>query len=135
MTTIFFFKWSLVSSKKSNTKQKKTIVFLQTINNPIEHPFDAYLISPSRRWEETWEEPEYERPWKPQEFHNKKKITKIFRFTRVHKRGIDLNLSISEVDCEEFYLMFLSREIDIKLSQNYTKTYICKIWYKILSFK
>jgi len=31
--------------------------------------------------------------------------------------------------------MFLSREIDIKLCQNYTKTYICKILYKIRSIK
>ena len=31
--------------------------------------------------------------------------------------------------------MFLSREIDIRLCQNDTKTYIYKIWYKILSFK
>ena len=27
--------------------------------------------------------------------------------------------------------MFLSREIDIKMCQNYTKTHKCKIWYKI----
>ena len=31
--------------------------------------------------------------------------------------------------------MFLSREIDIKPCQKNTKTYICKIWYKNLSFK
>ena len=31
--------------------------------------------------------------------------------------------------------MFLSREIDIKLCQSYTKTYICKILYKICSIK
>jgi len=31
--------------------------------------------------------------------------------------------------------MFLSPEIDIKLSQSYTKTYICKILYKIRSIK
>jgi len=31
--------------------------------------------------------------------------------------------------------MFLSREIDIKMCQNYTKTHKCKIWYKILNFK
>ena len=31
--------------------------------------------------------------------------------------------------------MFLSREIDIKLSQNYTKTYIFKILFKIRSIK
>ena len=31
--------------------------------------------------------------------------------------------------------MFLSREIDIKLCQNYTKTYLCKILYKICSIK
>ena len=31
--------------------------------------------------------------------------------------------------------MFLSREIDIKLSQNYTKTYLCKILYKICNIK
>jgi len=31
--------------------------------------------------------------------------------------------------------MFLSREIDIQLSQNYTKTYLCKILYKIYSIK
>ena len=28
-------------------------------------------------------------------------------------------------------MMFLSREIDIKLCQNYTKTYICKIFVRI----
>ena len=27
--------------------------------------------------------------------------------------------------------MFLSREIDIKLCQNYTKTYVCKIYVRI----
>ncbi len=32
-------------------------------------------------------------------------------------------------------MMFLSPEIDIKLSQSYTKTYICKILYKIRSIK
>ena len=32
-------------------------------------------------------------------------------------------------------MMFLSREIDIKLCQNYTKTGICKILYKIRSIK
>ena len=31
--------------------------------------------------------------------------------------------------------MFLSREINIKLFQNYTKTYICKILYKSCSIK
>ena len=31
--------------------------------------------------------------------------------------------------------MFLSREIDIKLRQNYTKTYIDKILYKSCSIK
>ena len=31
--------------------------------------------------------------------------------------------------------MFLSREIDLKLCQIYSKTYVCKIWYKILSCK
>ena len=31
--------------------------------------------------------------------------------------------------------MFLTREIDIKLCQIYTKTYIYEIWYKNLSFK
>ena len=31
--------------------------------------------------------------------------------------------------------MFLSREIDIKLCQNYTKTYIYQILYKIRSIK
>ena len=31
--------------------------------------------------------------------------------------------------------MFLSRGIDIKLFQNYTKTYICKILYRISSIK
>ena len=31
--------------------------------------------------------------------------------------------------------MFLSQEIDIKLCQNYTKTYIYEIWYKISSIK
>ena len=28
-------------------------------------------------------------------------------------------------------MMFLSREIDIKLCQNYSKTYICKIYVRI----
>ena len=31
--------------------------------------------------------------------------------------------------------MFLSREINKKLCQSYTKTYIYEIWYKNLSFK
>ena len=31
--------------------------------------------------------------------------------------------------------MFLSREINIKLCQSYTKTYIYEIWYKNLSFE
>ena len=31
--------------------------------------------------------------------------------------------------------MFLSREVDIKLCQNYTETYICKILYKICIIK
>ena len=31
--------------------------------------------------------------------------------------------------------MFLSREMDIKLYTNYTKTYICKMLYKIRSIK
>ena len=31
--------------------------------------------------------------------------------------------------------MFLFREIDIKLCQNYNKTYICKILYKIRNIK
>ena len=30
----------------------------------------------------------------------------------------------------EFYLMFLSREIDIKLCQRYTKTHIWEMWFK-----
>ena len=36
---------------------------------------------------------------------------------------------------KDIYLMFLSREIDIKRCQNYTKTYIYKILYKIRSIK
>ena len=39
------------------------------------------------------------------------------------KGGIGLNLSILG-DLKEFYLMLLSREIDIKLCQNYTKTHV-----------
>ena len=35
----------------------------------------------------------------------------------------------------EFYMMFLSREIDIKLCWNYTNIYICKFLYKICSIK
>ena len=31
--------------------------------------------------------------------------------------------------------MFLSREIDIKLCKNYTKSYIYQIWYKSCSIK
>ena len=40
--------------------------------------------------------------------------------------GTGLNLRISGVDWDmyEFYLMFLTREINIKLFQNYTKAYI-----------
>ena len=49
--------------------------------------------------------------------------------------GTVWNLRTSGVDRDLFYLMFLSREIDIKLCQNYTKTYKYKIWYKIQSLK
>ena len=53
------------------------------------------------------------------------------------KGGIGWSLRTSGVDrdMKEFYLMFLSREIDIKLCQNNTKTFVYKVWYKILSFK
>ena len=53
------------------------------------------------------------------------------------KWDLDWNLRNSGVDWDlyEFYLIFLSREIDIKLCQNYTKMYICKILYKIRSVK
>ena len=52
------------------------------------NPYDTSM-SPSGRWEEKWEEPEYERPWKPQEFNNKKFPFKrmVFRYTRVHLKG------------------------------------------------
>ena len=53
------------------------------------------------------------------------------------KGGIGWNLSILGVDRdpEEFYLMFMSREIDIKLFKIYTKIYIYKIWYTNHRFK
>ena len=53
------------------------------------------------------------------------------------KGGIGWNLRNSGVDwdLQKFYLMFLFRKIYIKLCQNYTKTYICKILYKIRSIK
>ena len=70
-----------VSFEKSKTKRKR-MFFLQTINNLLVNPYDSSM-SPSGRWEEKWEEPEYERPWKPQEFNNKKFPFKrmVFRFT------------------------------------------------------
>ena len=48
-------------------------------------------------------------------------------------RGLGWSLRIlgADWDLSEFYLMFLSREIDIKLCQNYTKTYIWKIYVHI----
>ena len=53
------------------------------------------------------------------------------------KGGIGWNLRISGVDwyIQVIYLMFLSREIDIKRFKNYTKTYICKILFKICSIE
>ena len=53
------------------------------------------------------------------------------------KGGIGYNLRISgfELYLQDIYLLILSREIDIKLCQNYTKTGICQILYKSCSFK
>jgi len=53
------------------------------------------------------------------------------------KGGIGWNLSMYGVDRGpwEFYLIFLSREIDIKLCKIYTKIYIYKMLYKISRFK
>ena len=53
------------------------------------------------------------------------------------KGGLGWNLSILGVDRDpwEFYLMILSREIDVKLCQMYMKIYICKILYKNSRFK
>ena len=50
-------------------------------------------------------------------------------------KGWDLDTLGFDWDILEFYLMFLSREINIKLCQSYTKTYIYEIWYKNLSFE
>ena len=50
---------------------------------------------------------------------------------RKMKNGIDW-ISGVELYLLDIYLMFLSREIDIKLCQNYTKTYICKIYVRIM---
>jgi len=50
------------------------------------------------------------------------------------KGGIGWNLRISDFE-RYLYLMFLSREIDIKLCQNYTKTGISQILYKSYSIK
>ena len=49
------------------------------------------------------------------------------------KGGIGWNLRISGVEryIKDIYLMFLSREIDTKLCQSYTKTYIVKIYVHI----
>jgi len=48
------------------------------------------------------------------------------------KGGIGWNLRISGVEryLYDIYQMLLSREIDIKLCQNYTKTYICKLYVR-----
>ena len=53
------------------------------------------------------------------------------------KGGNGWNLSILGVDRDswEFYLMFMSREINIKLCQIYTKIYIYKILYKNSRFQ
>ena len=53
------------------------------------------------------------------------------------KGGIGWNLSILGVDRNpcQFYLIFLSREIDIKLCQIYKKISIYKIVYKNIRFK
>ena len=49
------------------------------------------------------------------------------------KGGIGWNLRISGIgwDIWAFYLMFLFWEIDMKLCKDFTKTYKCKILYKI----
>ena len=71
-----------------NQKRNEKGWFFKTINNLLVNPYDTSM-SPSGRWEEKWEEPEYERPWKPQEFNNKKIPFKrmVFRYTRVHLKG------------------------------------------------
>ena len=53
------------------------------------------------------------------------------------KGGIGWNLRISGVEryLYDIYLMFLSREIDIKLCQIYTKIHIYAILYKSCRFK
>ena len=53
------------------------------------------------------------------------------------KRWICWNLNTSGVyrDLDEFYLVFLPREIDVKMCQRYTKTYIYKMKYRNQSFK
>ena len=49
--------------------------------------------------------------------------------------GLNLRISGFERYLAVRHLMFLSREIDIKLCQNYTKKDICQILYKICSIK
>ena len=53
------------------------------------------------------------------------------------KGGIGWKLITLALDCDPwmFYLMFLSREIDIKLCQFYTKIHIYKIVYRNGGFK
>ena len=54
-----------------------------------------------------------------------------------NERGIGLKLRISCVEryIKDIYLMFLSRESDIKLCQNYTKIHVFTILHKNSRFK
>jgi len=57
---------------------------------------------------------------------------------RRNERGYKAkNLNTLRVNCHlfEFFLMFLSQEIDIKLCQCFTKTDIYEMWYSNQSLK
>ena len=50
----------------------------------------------------------------------------------VKKKWRGYNYRLKELNDTSIYLIFLSLEIDIKMCQNYTKTYICKIYVRII---
>ena len=71
--------------------------------------------------------------------HDFQKYSWILKGTVLEKwkgsRGWNLSILGVDKDLWEFYLMFLSLEIDIKLCQIYIKIYIYKILYKNSRFK
>ena len=72
--------------------------------------------------------------WNP--FNKFNFMTNLKGLLRKNERVAGWNLCILGVDWDlSIYLMFLSQKIDVKLGQNYTKTYKCKILCKIRSIK